>query len=410
MTVTYTPECASITKKYGVFWKLLFRWKGSIYKVIWPDLLLYLFLYYILSFVYRFALDETQRRTFEQVSLFFNNYTTLIPVAFVLGFYVSLVVGRWWDQYQTIPWPDTIALFVSTCIEGQDSRSRAMRRTIMRYVNTSYVLTCQMISPQVKRRFPTLDSIKEAGIINDNEQRVLHSMDERTQHSIFWMPLIWAGSIVARARKEGKIDNDLVVKTLLDHIATFRGGCGMLTSYDWINIPLVYTQVVTLAVYTYFIATLMGRQFLDPLQKLEGNNIDLYFPLFTILQFVFYMGWLKVAESLLNPFGEDDDDFEINWLIDRNLQVSYLIVDTMHEEHPEVMQDKYWDEVFPKELPYGGSSVRNKGFKGSTAEMKVETEATPEPEGVTVLPMVPEESIPLNTEPTPEVIQDNNHP
>lgn len=43
----------------------------------------------------------------------------LIPVSFVLGFYVALVVGRWWSQYQSIPWPDSLALNVSTLITGQ---------------------------------------------------------------------------------------------------------------------------------------------------------------------------------------------------------------------------------------------------------------------------------------------------
>lgn len=40
------------------------------------------------------------------------------------------------------------------------------------------------------------------------------------------------------------------------------------------------------------------------------------------------MGWLKVAESLVNPFGDDDDDFELNWMVDRNLQVKLKLCDT----------------------------------------------------------------------------------
>lgn len=45
--------------------------------------------------------------------------------------------------------------------------------------------------------------------------------------------------------------------------------------------------------------------------------------------FYFRFSVLKVAEQLINPFGEDDDDFETNWLIDRNFQVSECCVNVV---------------------------------------------------------------------------------
>lgn len=94
----------------------------------------------------------------------------------------------------------------------------------------------------------------------------------------------------------------------------------MLFHYDWISIPLVYTQVsdpspaamwdclpslspsvpmfptqvVTIAVYSFFAFCLIGRQFLEPLEPGQEGDLDMYIPLSTLLQFFFYAGWLKV--------------------------------------------------------------------------------------------------------------------
>ena len=57
-------------------------------------------------------------------------------------------------------------------------------------------------------------------------------------------------------------------------------------------------------------------------EPFSEHSPDMVFPVFTIFEFIGYLGWIKVAETLLNPFGDDDEDFEINYLIDRNVQVS----------------------------------------------------------------------------------------
>ena len=94
-----------------------------------------------------------------------DKHNNLIPVTFVLGFYVNMVFSKWRDQYISIPWPDRVALHVAANIQGSDERARILRRTIMRYLMVSYTMTMSSISCAVKKRFPTLPHLTEAGKI-----------------------------------------------------------------------------------------------------------------------------------------------------------------------------------------------------------------------------------------------------
>ncbi|CAH8645516.1 unnamed protein product [Dicrocoelium dendriticum] len=61
-------------------------------------------------------------------------------------------------------------------------------------------------------------------------------------------------------------------------------------------IPLVYTQVVIIAVYSYFMCQIFACQFLEQRPGSDTHKIDLYVPIFSIFSFLFLMGWLKVSD------------------------------------------------------------------------------------------------------------------
>ncbi|XP_063636250.1 uncharacterized protein LOC134806802 isoform X5 [Cydia splendana] len=335
MTVTYTGEVATC-RGFGTFLKLLYRWRGSIYKLVWLDLLCFLLFYYILNLTYRLLLDEHSKRIFEGVVNYCSYHGNVIPLSFVLGFYVTVVMNRWWSQYTSIPWPDSIAVFVSATVHGQDERGRLMRRTIVRYVCLCLTMVLSMISPRVKKRFPTLDNFVEAGLLLDNEKIIMENLNEKfPKPSKHWMPIVWAASIVTRARKEGRVRDDFAVKTILDELNKFRGQAGLLLSYDTISVPLVYTQV------------------------------------------------------------------------------SYMIVDEMHHEHPELIKDQYWDEVFPSELPYtlATENAREEHPEPSTARVAVpprqRSMVTIAPSAVKMDEMAPSHTVSYKFAP-PEQLQMND--
>ncbi|XP_002130457.2 uncharacterized protein LOC100175557 [Ciona intestinalis] len=377
MTVTYTHEVANA--RLSGFSSLLVRWRGSVYKLFYKEFLIFITLYTILTVVYRALLHGESKVYFEKLCLQFQDYTDLIPISFVLGFYVTLIVGRWWSQLEHLPFPDSIMLLIGANVHGNDDRGQVTRRTLMRYINIAQVLMYRCVSTAVYKRFPTMEHVVAAGIMTKSEHSTYENV--KTENLKYWVPFMWFTNLLSKLRQEGRIYDDMTYKVILEELNKYRVHCGSLVNYDWVSVPLVYTQVVTVAVYMFFVSTLLSRQYLDPDMNYSGHEVDLYVPIFTICQFFFYMGWLKVAEQLINPFGEDDDDFEVNWCIDRNLEISMLAVDQMYSKHPKLERDLYWGIPNP-DVPYTAASANHKvdPFMGSTFDMRLAKEDVQIPE------------------------------
>ena len=94
MTVSYTGDVAN-TGSFGALTKILFKWRGSIYKLVYKE-----------------------------------------------------IVSRWWKQYVLLPWPDSFGMMVTGLYNtGGDKKARMMRRNIIRYITLSYCWSKVSLTP-----------------------------------------------------------------------------------------------------------------------------------------------------------------------------------------------------------------------------------------------------------------------
>ena len=222
----------------------------------------------------------------------------------------------------------------------------------MRYVNLSTILVYRLVSENVKERFPDYESLIESKLMLPNEVERLKKIDEKTPHESTMMPILWAKKMLTRhaINEKNVITSKLLGVGYLSMIQPgldeYLAGNRKVLNFSWANFPLAYTQVVIMTVYFYFLAALFRlvfeiiflhtfKHFIKlrcsffhnyfSRQHLDSDKVNfilpLYAPFFTMIELFCYLGLAKVAETLLNPFGNDDEDFEVNYIIDRNLQV-----------------------------------------------------------------------------------------
>ncbi|KAI6203108.1 Bestrophin-like protein [Aphelenchoides besseyi] len=307
MTVQYNKIVA--TAHSTSFIRLLFRWYGSVWKGIHVELFTWLAYYMVISCTYRFVLRDTA------TGLVFENWFT-----FVLGLYVSAVAARWsWVFYQ-LPWPDNFFSLLSAFFESKGHDYKV----------------------------PLVLTIDEVEII----ERIENSDEFLYKTCLYWVPLEWIAKLLKKARSRGNL-SDLNYTILNEELSKLRECFNNLLSQDFLSaMPLSYTQIVSFAPVVYFVLNLFGKQFV-PAPEGEPSRIDYIFPFNGVYEFIIYYGWLKVGQVMLNAFGLDPDDYEIDWLVQRNYQIGRLILNRLFDQTPKIM------DVEMGILPHTKASAKN---------------------------------------------------
>jgi len=368
MTVAYQGD-VNTASTFGCFNKVIFRWKGSLYRLLLKELLAYVGIYFGIHILYQQVLVLRSeppdrdgwtkwREGFESIQRYFHESMSPTPVFTILIFYVVIVMVRWWDQYLSLPAPDNTAILSCAFNRSSDYLSeRLLKRTVIRYLNLSLCLALRTVSFTVKRRFPDLVHLVDSGLLREDELKVVSGLAERQNSckQIWFLPLGWAADLAHRQLDGSGSGNTCpqTVNTLMKEICNFRDKLGRVTSHDSVPLPLVFTQLTVFAVYSYLVLGLVGYQ---------PSPSSGFSPLVSLLiQFVLLVGLLRAAEVIINPFGEDEDDFELNTIIDRHIQASYLMIDAC--SCPSLLPDRHFDDPLPIHLPYTVGAERFRGWE-----------------------------------------------
>ncbi|CAI5445640.1 unnamed protein product [Caenorhabditis angaria] len=130
--LSYNYNYDLATSKSAVVFKLLFKWRGSLWQAIYWDLIIWITAYSIVSILYRFALSKNQKDLFERFGEYCDARMGYLPLNFVLGFFCNIIIRRWLKLFTSLGNIDNIALFVSAYVRGDSDRARQIRRNIIR--------------------------------------------------------------------------------------------------------------------------------------------------------------------------------------------------------------------------------------------------------------------------------------
>uniref|UniRef100_A0A8R1DPR7 Bestrophin homolog n=1 Tax=Caenorhabditis japonica TaxID=281687 RepID=A0A8R1DPR7_CAEJA len=274
---------------------ILFRLKGSLWKLIWREMLGWTVLIVFLYMVYVNLLKGSEYEPYYKLLI---DMTKDVPTDGTLTFLLSYMtynsLTRWQDTFKCLAWPENVAFLYK-----QYCNKKAMTEHEAKCLNRS---------------------------VARDEVNLLKSSRLNANSPHYWVPIDWIVVLIRSRYKSGRHAKDSIMtevqyKTFITEINKLRGRTGDVLSYDWVPLPLALFQSLTIFVYSTLIVNCFQMQGRIITSGKSGFS-ELFVESMSTLPFsMLYLSFQRISQVIINPFGQDDDDFEVQYLIDRHIKV-----------------------------------------------------------------------------------------
>ena len=265
-------------------------------------------------------------------------------LSFMLVYFYQEIYGRAKNIFWHLPWPDECVFMVNSMVgvhahdpeanepcdsSAGDQTTKAARGKLLRATIARYILaTCFMVCHSISAKFAQIygepyQGLVKLGLLSRHESAIIeHRKNTALPYlsELHFIPTVWAQYTVRQAFKEGQFlhaDQDAHVDAAADQsmlarlqeaLKSFRSSNATVLFAGYLPFPTLLCQIVTFLTYAYILIAVVAQQDSENTEKSNAEP-SLYFPWFTCIDTIVYVGALRVGQLYVNPLGSDDDNY-----------------------------------------------------------------------------------------------------
>jgi len=316
---------------------------------------------------------EWMKKTFDENSLNYSTITKLIT--FLLGFYVSNIINRWWHKVRSIPKVENPSLVLCGLTweeEGKKTEELTSppavaeaKKMVARYCLLSWAMCLTTISNSFADTVGTTKALKERGLLTEDELAALQAPEGKSGPEdnfladLWWVPLTWTTNLLSRMGVNAEKAKRIIPKDHKDVISSVQKFKKELENQKTCGdhrLPSFYKTVIHRAIYGWVIFSVICCQQTSHHEGKASMAVMLVanFPATAILVQTILLGWLYMADILENPYGTHpkydidlDEELELNiWRCSVTLQ-HQNVSNVATEEEREKLRKKIWEVIKP---------------------------------------------------------------